>query len=319
VFPISFRSETTGASGYNKGAIALTAPLASSNSTLSTIAKNTSIIRRVFWAANVRSKPFSERLEAAKHGGFSHMSMFPIDYKRMLDDGTTDATITNMIRTSGIKVHVCDPFVQWVPEFHIPEGYPADYVSFISHDEEYIFRMAATLEAEAINCVEGLGKPIEKNVAVDALGGFSERAAKRGLRTCLEFMPISSIRDLAAGWAIIEGINSPNCGLTFDTWHYFRSTTNADLLKSIPAAKIFEVQLADAKLALGDASLTEDLLRYRMLPGEGEFDLRSVVDILKAKGAYTSVGPEVFADAMDVLSTLEAGRKAGASMDKWMI
>jgi hypothetical protein len=46
-------------------------------------------IRRVLWAANVRTKPLAERIEAAKIGGFTHMSMFPIDYKSMLDQGMT--------------------------------------------------------------------------------------------------------------------------------------------------------------------------------------------------------------------------------------
>ena len=32
--------------------------------------------RRVLWAANVRSKPLAERFDAARAGGFTHMSMF---------------------------------------------------------------------------------------------------------------------------------------------------------------------------------------------------------------------------------------------------
>jgi hypothetical protein len=33
--------------------------------------------RRVLWAANVRTKPFLERIAAAQEGGFTHMSVFP--------------------------------------------------------------------------------------------------------------------------------------------------------------------------------------------------------------------------------------------------
>ncbi len=47
------------------------------------------------------------------------------------------------------------------------------------------------------------------------------------------------------------------------------------------------------------------------------FDIKGVTDTLKRIGAYKSVGPEIFSDAMDALDATEAGRKAGASLDRW--
>lgn len=274
--------------------------------------------RRVLWAANVRTKPVPERLAAAAAAGFTHMSLFPIDYGLLLDAGMTDAAIGRMIRDSGVRVHVCDPFVQWVPDFAIPAGYPADYVAFIAHDEAFLYRMANAVGAEAVNCVEGLGKSYEPAALSDALGAFARRAARQGLRTAFEFMPISSVPDLASGWPIVQPLGSENVGLTFDTWHYFRSRPDPMLLETIPAERIAEVQLADATLALRGANLTEDLLRFRMLPGEGEFDLSSLTAQLKRMGAWRSVGPEVFADAMDALDTAEAARRAARSLDRWI-
>ena len=243
--------------------------------------------------------------------------MFPIDYKRMLDAGLTDGAVKTMIRDSGIKVLVCDPFVQWVPNFELPIGYPADYSAFIAHNEAFIFRMAETLEAETVNCVEGLGKSYELAALTDALGGFARRARANGLSTVFEFMPISSIPDLETGWRLIQPLGSENVRLTFDTWHYFRSKANPSLLESIPADRIGEIQLADADIQLRGSNLTDDLLRFRKLPGDGMFDIKGVTDTLKRIGAYKSVGPEIFSDAMDALDATEAGRKAGASLDRW--
>lgn len=274
--------------------------------------------RRVLWAANVRTKPFAQRVAAARAGGFSHMSMFPIDFRMMLDAGMTAAAIGRAVRDSGIRVHVCDPFVQWVPNFAIPAGYPPDYVAFIAHDEAFLYRMAEAVGAEAVNCVEGLGQAHEPAALSDALGAFALRARARGLRTVFEFMPISSVPDLAAGWRLVQPLASAGVGLTFDTWHYFRSRPDPVLLQTIPAARIGEVQLADATLALRGATLTEDLLRFRLLPGEGAFDIAGVVALLKRMGAWQSVGPEVFADAMDALEATEAGRRAGRSLEPFM-
>ena len=130
-------------------------------------------------------------------------------------------------------------------------------------------------------------------------------------------MPISSIPDLAAGWPIVAGADRANAGLCFDTWHYFRSTPAPDLLASLPGDKVFEVQLADATRALQGRDLTDDLLRFRRLPGEGELPIAEATDALKAIGAWRSVGPEVFADAFDALEATDVGRRCGASLAAW--
>jgi sugar phosphate isomerase/epimerase len=275
------------------------------------------IQRRVLWAANVRTKSLADRLIAAQTGGFTHMSVFPIDYRGWRNQGLSAQQIRQQIRTAGVRVLAVDPFVQWVPNFEIPNWYPADYRGFIEFTEAQILEIAQDLEAEAINCVEGLNQVHPREVLVERFGSFADRAKARGLRVTLEFMPISSIQDLSAGWSIVQAANRSNAGLCFDTWHYFRSKPDDALLQSIPGERIFEVQLADALVALQGKDLTDDLLRFRRLPGEGELPLARVIPILKNTGAWRSVGPEVFADAMDALTATEAGRKSGESLRRW--
>ena len=280
--------------------------------------KPPAVQRRVLWAATVRNKPFRERIAAAQVGGFTHMSVFPIDYRGWIEQGLAPAEMRQALRDGGIKIVAIDPFVQWIPGFAIPTGYPPENVGFIDFDEARIFAMAEELEAEGLNCVEGLGQPHEQTRLIDAFGAVADRAAARGLRVTLEFMPISSIPDLAAGWAIVSGAARANAGLCFDTWHYFRSTPDDDLLSTIPGERVFEVQLADALVALRGKDLIEDLLRYRMFPGDGELPIAQVVVRLKAIGAMRSVGPEVFADATDALEAREAGRLAGEALRRFV-
>jgi sugar phosphate isomerase/epimerase len=273
--------------------------------------------RRVLWAANVRGKSFEDRIRVAQIGGFSHMSVFPIDYRGWRAQGLTPAVMRQRLRAAGLRIIAIDPFVQWTPGFAIPAAYPKENVGFIDFSEAQILEIASELEAEGVNCVEGLGQAHEIAVLVERFGAFADRAKARGLRVTLEFMPISSITGLAEGWAIVSGANRDNAGLCFDTWHYFRSKPDDALLRTIPGDKIFEVQLADALNALQGNDLIDDLLRFRRLPGEGEMPIARVVPILHAMGAWRSVGPEVFADAMDRLSVEEAGRRCGAAVDRW--
>jgi sugar phosphate isomerase/epimerase len=274
--------------------------------------------RKVLWAANVRNKPLAERFEAARVGGFTHMSMFPIDFQQLLSSGQTHDSIKSMVRASGIGFVACDPYTKWVPRWAMPAGYPDSYKQFVDYDADFMFRMAETLGADTINCVEPFGTKYTTEELANALGAFSEAAAKNGLKTAFEFMPISGVPDLKAGWDIISRVNSKNVGLTFDTWHYYRSTPNAASLAQIPIEKIFEVQLADALPQIQGGDLVTDLLQFRLPPGDGSFDIKSLLDIIRQKGPIVSIGPEVFAKAFDDMTALDAGRKAGASLSRWL-
>ncbi len=275
-------------------------------------------LRRVLWAANVRNKSLADRLRAAQAGGFTHMSVFPIDYASWRKQGMSALQIRQSIHAARVRVLAIDPFVQWVPNFTVPDWYPAEYQGFIEFNEAQILQMAQELEAEAVNCVEGLGQNYPQAVLIERFAAFTDRAQARGLRVTLEFMPISSIPDLATAWPIIKGADRSNAGLCFDTWHYFRSKPDDALLQTIPGNKVFEVQLADALNKLQGKDLTDDLLRFRRLPGDGELPIARIVPILKQIGAWRSVGPEVFADSMDALSAQEAGKQAGQSLVRWL-
>lgn len=272
--------------------------------------------RRVLWAANVRTKPLNERLIAANEGGFDAMSVFPIDYKTWRAEGMSAAQIRSRFADAGVDAAIVDPFVQWVPDFAIPAGYPSENIAFIDHSEADVFAMADGLGASQMNIVEGLGQQYERTALIDALGGLTDRAAVRGLRLGLEPMPISSIATLAQGWDLVQAVGRDSLGLTFDTWHFWRADPDHDLLRTIPGSRIFDVQLADATTELKGDLLT-DLLRHRLLAGDGDFDLETTVSILKEIGAYRQVGPELFSDAMDALDASEVGRRTGRSLTDW--
>ncbi len=291
---------------------------ASTKITAAPTPQQSTTVRKVLWAANVRTKPLAERFEAARVGGFSHMSMFPIDFQQLLSSGQTHTSIKRMVRDSGIKFASCDPYTKWVPRWAMPTGYPDSYKQFVDYDADFMFRMAEALEADTINCVEPFGTKYSTEELANALGVFGERAAKNGLKTALEFMPISGITDLRAGWDVLSRIDSKTVGLTFDTWHYYRSTPNAQLLAQIPIAKIFEVQLADALAQIQGGDLVTDLLQFRLAPGDGSFDIKSLLDIIRQKGTIQSIGPEVFSKAFDDMTALDAGRKAGTSLARWL-
>jgi sugar phosphate isomerase/epimerase len=99
--------------------------------------------------------------------------------------------------------------------------------------------------------------------------------------------------------------------MVFDTWHFFRSDPDFELLARIPGDRIFVVQVSDAGAEmLGD--VIEDTTHRRRLPGDGSFDLLGVLTALERIGALRAVGPEILSDDMNLLSPTRAATLAGA-------
>ena len=98
-----------------------------------------------------------------------------------------------------------------------------------------------------------------------------------------------------------------------DAWHYFRSVPDGALLRSIPGASILGVQLCDAA-AVAEANPLHATLHERLLPGDGELALGTLLADLRATGTTAPLGVEVFSDALHALVPEEAGRLAGQSL-----
>ncbi len=268
--------------------------------------------RRVMWGAALMTHPLQARLDAVAASGFSHMSVFPADMRRWREGGLSDGDISRAVEASGVRIATLDPFTGWAPGWSV-EGLDGATRAFIDYGEDDVWRMAEALGTDQVNAVESAGGPYDPEAYAEALGRFAGRAAAHGLRTTFEFMPISKVPDLAAGWDLVRR-SGPGVDLTFDTWHFWRSNPDHDLLASLPDGRIAEVQVADgARDVRGD--LRTDLLRHRRVPGEGEFDLGRTLAVLLGVGPLRSVGPETFSDEMNGLPASEAVRRNEAGLD----
>lgn len=267
--------------------------------------------RQVFWAANVRTKSFSERLDAALAGGFREMSIFPLDVQTFAAAGLPATALRRLAESRGIRISVLDPYALWVPDTTPARWATLSDLAFVQFSEDEIFRMAEELGVESINLIETFGNHVDPDAASEHLAAFARRAAMYGWRTQLEFMPFSGIPDLEAAWRIVRDLDPATVGLTFDTWHYFRGRVDPELLRGIRGERIFQVQLADATHALRGATLVDDLLHHRLLPGDGDFPIQDVLQTLRDTNGLSSIGIELFSDALDALPGDEVGRRVG--------
>lgn len=262
------------------------------------------------WSGTVPGAGFVERLDAAVAGGFSSVSMFPVDEVAARAEGLTHADMRSLMAERGVTVAVLDPFCQWVPQWRPPPQMSRADLAFMDFDEAAFLAAAQGLGVGSVSVIEVFGQSFPLDALVESFAGFCDRAAERGLRVHLEFMPFSGIPDLATGWEIVSTADRPNGGLVFDLWHYFRGRRDDALLAAIPGDKISVVQVCDADAEVR-GTLLDDSMHHRKLPGEGGFDITAVLRILDGTGGLASVGAEVFSDDLAALGPDAAARRAG--------
>ncbi|WKN44822.1 sugar phosphate isomerase/epimerase family protein [Tunicatimonas pelagia] len=272
----------------------------------------------LLWAANVRSKSFEERLEAARAGGYTQMSVFPIDIQHWEAQGKTIDELKRMCEAAGVKITVLDPFTRWLPRWQVPPEMSRSDADFVRFDEDEFFRIARELEVESMTIIETFGTKYSLHELVAHASVVADKARDAGIKVHIEFMPFSGIPDLETAWQIVQQANRDNLGIVLDTWHYYRGNVNDSLLAAIPGDKIFRVQVADATQELQGGDLFTDLMHYRMLPGKGDFPLIESLSILKKTGGLTSVGPELFSDKMDMLPAKEVGKRTARELRQLM-
>lgn len=110
---------------------------------------------------------------------------------------------------------------------------------------------------------------------------------------------------------IVRIADHPAIGLCLDSFHILSKGHSPEAIETIPAEKIFFVQMADAPL------LTMDVLswsrHHRVFPGEGGFDLGAFMAHLIRTGYDGPVSLEIFNDTFrqtDALATAIDGRRS---------
>jgi sugar phosphate isomerase/epimerase len=246
----------------------------------------------VLYAGSFAPTPFRELVDAASSAGFDAITVWPLTYHRAMSrEGLDPATMRRIVDDAGLRVTDIDACGDWLPATEgQPEAPPAFRSVWARHD---FFDAAGHLGADTVVAVHLTGGEVLHEVAVEGLAGLCDDAAEHGLRVALEFMPFSGIRDLRAGWQVVREADRPNGGLVVDVCHLTRGGWDEALLRSVPADRIFAVQLGDGPAQPPD-DLVDEAMYHRLAPGTGDFDVAGVLAVLSDMGVRTRVGPEIY-------------------------
>jgi len=247
-------------------------------------------IEWVLWAGTVGfGTGLVERFEAAASAGYQRVTLSPPDVVRAGTEGVTAGEVGRRARDLGLRLTV-DPVMNWYPD-SAPS--PSRFAGVSADDA---LRITDAVGAESFSAIATATSDVPIDDLAAHFAALCDRAADFGTRVHLEFIPFTVIRDLRTGWRLVQAAGRPNGGLVFDTWHFFRSDPDFDLLRTVPGERIFQVQLDDAP-AVPDGPLREETQR-RLLPGDGGLDLARAVRCLESIGGLGCVGPEVISPTL---------------------
>lgn len=233
------------------------------------------------------SGDFEEKLAAIARAGFDGIEIFENDF---LAFDRSPAEVGRMVRDHGLEVTLFQPFRDF-------EGMPEPFRSRNFDRAERKFDLMAELGTDLML--------ICSNTSPVSLGGIDraaadfrelgERAAKRNLRVGYEALAWGRhIHDHRDAWEIVRRADHQNIGLILDSFHTLARKIDVNSIRSIPADRIFIVQLADAPLI--DMDLLYWSRHFRNMPGEGDLAVTDFMRAVAATGYDGYLSLEIFND-----------------------
>ena len=262
-----------------------------------------SIVERfTFMAGSLPRTPFKVMVRAASQAGFDSMTLWPNIWRyAMKKEGLTLKDMRAMLDDHGLALADLDACQDWAPPQSVSAS-SGQMKGGTARDE--FFEVCSQLGGATVVAAYMTDVPLNLDRDVAGFARLCDDAARHGLRIALEFIPFTHIPDAATAWKIVSGANRSNGGLVADIWHHVRSGSDDAGLCSIPAEKIYTVQLSDGP-AQASADLMNETVYGRLLPGEGSFNTVGFLRLLEEMGVRASVGPESYSQSFESRDPVE--------------
>jgi len=233
------------------------------------------------------SGSLDEKLRAIAGAGFDAVEIFEND---LLTFNGSPRDVGRLCRDLGLSICAFQPFRDF-------EGMPEPQRGRNFARAQHKFDLMQELETDLLL--------ICSNVSPASLGGIDraaadfralgELAAPRGLRVGFEALAWGRhVNDYRDAWEIVRRADHKSIGIILDSFHALAPAFPVAAIQSIPADKIFLVQLADApKLGLDVLSWSR---HFRCFPGQGDLPVGAFMEAIAATGYAGPLSLEIFND-----------------------
>jgi 4-hydroxyphenylpyruvate dioxygenase len=175
---------------------------------------------------------------------------------------------------------------------------------------------AVALGAPALAVTASTDADCDHTRVAEDLAWLVEEARKRSLRLGYEPMSWSvSHGTLPEAWSTLQTLDTAIIRLVVDSYHIFSRGRSAQDLDGIPADCVAAVQLGDAKGPILPEQYREAARTRRLLPGQGDFPIASLVRKLDQMSYRGPIGVEVFNDKLTEMRPATLAQEAMRSLN----
>lgn len=258
------------------------------------------------------SGTLEDKLSAAAAAGFDGVEIFESD---LVASPWSPSQVRAECARLGLTIDLYQPFRDF-------EAVPPGLLAANLRRAERKFDVLEQLGASTMLVCSSVSPDAvdDDDLAAEQLRALAGRAAERGLRIAYEASAWARfVNTHGHAWRIVRAAGHPALGLCLDSFHVLSRGDSPAELRTLPAEKIFHLQLADAP-QLG-MDVLERSLHHRSFPGQGAFDLAAFLEHVLATGYAGPLSLDVCNDvlrqtdpwhaAVDAMRSLLALREPG--------
>jgi 4-hydroxyphenylpyruvate dioxygenase len=228
-----------------------------------------------------------EKLEAAAAIGFDGVEMFEND---LLTFDGSPGDVRAIAEGLGLAITIFQPFRDF-------EAMPPPQRSRNMDRAERKFDVMQALGTDLLLVCSNTHPATiaDASRAAEDLAEMAERARRRGLRVGYEALAWGRhVNRWRHAWEIVQTAGHASLGLIVDSFHTLAVEDDPSGIASLPADRVFFVQLADApRLAMDTLSWSR---HFRNFPGQGQLPVADFLRLVLAAGYRGPLSLEVFND-----------------------
>jgi sugar phosphate isomerase/epimerase len=228
-----------------------------------------------------------DRAEACGRVGFKGMGFWHADVEHILETYST-SEMKQILDDNGIEHVELEFIMEWFTDGERRKA--ADQI------RNLLLSTAEAVGARHIKIGDLSGDTAPMDRLIEEYSRLCEEGANHGTNIIFELIPGMVAGTLEEAMTMIEGANQDNGGLMLDMWHFHTLKIPNSTTAALPLKYLKGVELND-----GPAEFTnwdDEVVNRRLLCGEGEFDIKGLIQAVQNAGYNGPYGVEVLNQAM---------------------
>jgi sugar phosphate isomerase/epimerase len=231
---------------------------------------------------------FKDRVESAVKAGFKGFGIWHSDLDHVLEKRSLKE-MKSILDDNGIKHVEIEFLTDWFLD--------GERKKKSDIQKAKLLKAAEVLRAKHVKVGDFFKEKTPMPRLIECFRSLCADAANHGTRVGFELMPFAMIDTLKETLEMVEGAGATNGGICFDLWHIVKLGIPYEEVARVPQKYVVSIEINDGTFKC-PWSLHEDTINHRRLCGEGEFDVKGFVSVMRKAGYSGAWGIEVLSEEL---------------------